>query len=846
MSFWQQLNQLLSESPGNIVYHLVTLFAIQATLAIALAQWRRERGLQRDREESDLARRLTLAALGLLITRVILLVVSLMVATYPDAMLPLRVLPPLEQGINSVSAILIVWAVIPYFRSLPRLTDVVAVLLLLLAGVMYAFFAQDWATNAQAGMTYNGSEQSTIWGGFQLLILVVGTLALLIRFAPGHGLRLVAVVVLLLAHLVQFWNYPETIPTRSEIPFWIRLGHLVTLPLLAIIAYRHAMDRLIAARMSNRPAPEQVANSMRWAGRVIAAETPQEAAREGVNMVAALTGAAFAAVATLAEEDREHLNVTSAGTEVEEPRTWALKLRDWPAFRLAMDQDQPVELLPAGVGARQLYDLYQELGVEVAGSLLVAPMVSEWRTEGVLLLGGSPQGDTWPDDLVAVVPAMASYVARAVAATRWQAKPVSPAVEPPPAATAHAGTAPVTAVAEPPIAPEVDEAEMTMPTIGAGRIITLEVERDRALEDNQSLKEQLQRSETRLKGVQQQARDLAATVDQLQRAGSSDDQVSALEAEIATLRDSLIEAEEAMAMAAAAEGDLSTEWVTTTISRYSGELEEAQGRIVQLEQALSESEPNVGNPVVTSLAQELRTPLTSIAGYTDLLLGETIGILGARQRDYLQRVRANVERMGVLLEQIVQMAATPARTITIGDVEMVDLRDVIDTAVNTVMTQLRKKELRLYFDIADGLPRVPANRDALSQVLIHLLSNASEVSQISGELRVSARADTMRGMQESASADGVTDVERFVHLAVKDSGGGIRPEDRSHVFDPQYRADNPLIAGVGDTGAGLSVAHTLVNAHGGRVWVDSEMGVGSTFSVLLPLSGNGNASGDGG
>jgi signal transduction histidine kinase len=295
-----------------------------------------------------------------------------------------------------------------------------------------------------------------------------------------------------------------------------------------------------------------------------------------------------------------------------------------------------------------------------------------------------------------------------------------------------------------------------------------------------------------------------------------------------------------MAMAAAAEGDLSTEWVTTTISRYSGELEEAQVRVEALEEELRKRDPKTGSEIITSLAQELRTPLTSIAGYTDLLLGETMGILGTRQRDFLQRVRANVERMGVLLEQIVQMAATPARTVAIHNVEMVDVREVIDIAVNAVMAQLRKKELRLHFEIGEGLPPIPANRDALGQVLIHLLNNAAEVSRQNDELIITAHADAIRALEQ----DGAEHVEKFVHLAVRDSGGGIRPEDRSHVFDPQYRADNPLIEGLGDTGAGLSVAHTLVNAHGGRVWVDSEMGVGSTFTVLLPLSNNGQGPGE--
>src|SRR5690606_36686015 len=216
-----QLNQLLSESPGNVVYHLVTLFAIQATLAIALSQWRRERGQALGGERSELARRLTLAALGLLLTRFFLLIASLVVAGDADPAFPMRILPPLEQAVNTVTAILVVWAVVPYFRSQPRLNDVVAILVLLLAGIMYVFFAQDWAANAQVGMTYNGSEQSTIWGIFQVSVLAAGALILLLRGLPGGGLRFLIIAALGIAHAVHFWDYPETIPSASEIPFWI-------------------------------------------------------------------------------------------------------------------------------------------------------------------------------------------------------------------------------------------------------------------------------------------------------------------------------------------------------------------------------------------------------------------------------------------------------------------------------------------------------------------------------------------------------------------------------------------------------------------------------------------------
>jgi signal transduction histidine kinase len=80
-------------------------------------------------------------------------------------------------------------------------------------------------------------------------------------------------------------------------------------------------------------------------------------------------------------------------------------------------------------------------------------------------------------------------------------------------------------------------------------------------------------------------------------------------------------------------------------------------------------------------------------------------------------------------------------------------------------------------------------------------------------------------------------------VSVTDTGGGIVPEDRNRVFQRLYRADNPLITGLGDTGVGLSIAKALVEANGGRIWVESEMGVGSTFSFVLPLSPEGGVNG---
>jgi signal transduction histidine kinase len=138
-------------------------------------------------------------------------------------------------------------------------------------------------------------------------------------------------------------------------------------------------------------------------------------------------------------------------------------------------------------------------------------------------------------------------------------------------------------------------------------------------------------------------------------------------------------------------------------------------------------------------------------------------------------------------------------------------------------SQVREKNITLHLDLPKEVQSIYADREALQQILIHLLQNAGAVSPVEGTITLKV---------QTKSEDG----HDYVLLQVSDTGGGIPAEDIPRVFTRLYRADNVLIQGVGDTGVGLSIAKTLTEAQNGRIWVESESGVGSTFSVLLPMS----------
>ncbi len=255
-----------------------------------------------------------------------------------------------------------------------------------------------------------------------------------------------------------------------------------------------------------------------------------------------------------------------------------------------------------------------------------------------------------------------------------------------------------------------------------------------------------------------------------------------------------------------------------------------QSKLDAAQQAMLESgvqQPGAKIPaeqveLIASIAQELRQPLSSILGYTDLLLGESVGILGALQRKFLERVRSSSERMNKLIDDLIRIAELDRSGYNVMR-KPVDLSAVFDDAIGQLRSQLQEKRITLRVDLPRQMPQLNTDRDALQQILYHLLQNADAATPAEGSI-------TLRAVVEEQPELG-----EYVLIQVSDTGGGIPDEDLPRVFSRVYRAKNPVIQGVGDSGVGLSISETLSLALGGRIWVESEAGTGATFSVLLPL-----------
>lgn len=235
------------------------------------------------------------------------------------------------------------------------------------------------------------------------------------------------------------------------------------------------------------------------------------------------------------------------------------------------------------------------------------------------------------------------------------------------------------------------------------------------------------------------------------------------------------------------------------------------------------------NPeLFVGLVQELRTPLTSLIGYVDLLLGESAGILGEMQRKFLQRVSTNIARLETMITDLIHVAQLDTGQFKFEPMP-VSVVALIEDAITNASIQFREKGLTINLDLDDDLPFLPADKDALQQIIGQLLTNAYLVSPPNTELNIIAQQKVMQ-IDPKGSPVAV------IAVSVEDRGGGIQLEDVPRVFARKYKAENPLIQGLGDTGVGLSIAKALAEVHGGRLWVETKPDLGSIFSFVLPLT----------
>jgi signal transduction histidine kinase len=230
---------------------------------------------------------------------------------------------------------------------------------------------------------------------------------------------------------------------------------------------------------------------------------------------------------------------------------------------------------------------------------------------------------------------------------------------------------------------------------------------------------------------------------------------------------------------------------------------------------------------VSFVAHELKNPMTSIKGYSELLAAGSVGQINEMQTNFLSTIRSNVERMSALVSDLNDNAKIEAGRLRL-DFKPVDVADVVDEVARSTKRQVDDKRQNLELDLPTQLPAVWADRLRIGQVLTNLVSNAHKYTPEGGNIKLGAEVTTNQWDPEGA--------ERVVHLWVKDNGIGISVEDQAKIFQKFFRSDDSKAREVPGTGLGLNITRSLVEMQGGRIWFDSEYRKGTTFHFTIPIA----------
>ena len=239
---------------------------------------------------------------------------------------------------------------------------------------------------------------------------------------------------------------------------------------------------------------------------------------------------------------------------------------------------------------------------------------------------------------------------------------------------------------------------------------------------------------------------------------------------------------------------------------------------------------------VANVSHELRTPLTSISGYVESLLEDERGGLffTPHVREFLDAIHKSARRMGRLTDDLLAMARVDSGEQKLRP-EPVEVGIVMREAEDAVAGLVREKEGELTIgDYPDA--EVIADLDAIVQVLSNLIENALNYGAGPDGARVELNAEIVATLSRSATGGPAMEAAQEVLFSVRDYGSGIASEHLDRLFERFYRVDKTRSRESGGTGLGLSIAKHIVEAHRGRMWVESELGRGSRFCFTLPCA----------
>lgn len=775
-TFMQQILNILITPPGNLVYHLILAFAVAAGLQSVL--------LGRRGSPSIIRSRIALG-LGLILVAQLILFLSSGLA-WQQVADPQRFLPPLDRAVTAFSLVWIVW--LWCFPTPSRLADGVTAVLSIGVIILALFTVTGWMAEA-ATFPFNASYYDWGWQIFSLAITFIGMMVLLIGRPSNWGTGLAALVLILAGYVLSML----TVQPSGDFSGWARLAQLCAYPLLPVLAQRLTpaeaeVPAVEAETSSARRGPDQ---RVVQAWMQLAAESGTKRVSNGISRAVAQTMLADLCflIGTPDNDERWHVQggYDLVGDDIL-PEI-VLEHEKIPNLAAALQRGRSVRLSASGnLILQDRKTISEAFGLAESGDLLAAPLISGGRVlGGIVLLTPYSNRDWTPEEQ--------SYLVTAADSVVQILQRAETGGQPPAEVERLRADLRVSQSQMETLRKEKSETETVLEQMRAKPAEPAPQEKDQDLESLLAVQKESQETIAALTAENERLQAALTDAGQTVPAPLRSHEVTQVEAEL--------------------------HYTLQQVAHLQNALAQANMKIMELEHQPPTSLFDGRQEMLSSIAEDLRQPMSSVVGYIRLLLVEEAGKLAPAQRNYLDRVRASVERLDSMLNDLICVASMHDGEPVLATRD-VNLAAIVDQAVAANSILLREKKLTLKVDLPETMPELKADPDALQQILVDLLRNAGSTSPQGGTVNLRV------AVEQNGHAS--------LLMQVGDTGGGISPEDMEKIFTALTRADEPLLEGVADGGYGLAITQALVKAHGGEIWVDNEPGVRALYNVRLPMN----------
>jgi signal transduction histidine kinase len=255
------------------------------------------------------------------------------------------------------------------------------------------------------------------------------------------------------------------------------------------------------------------------------------------------------------------------------------------------------------------------------------------------------------------------------------------------------------------------------------------------------------------------------------------------------------------------------------LTEHNARLQRAVARLEELDRLKSN--------FLATMSHELRTPLTSVIGYAEMMAEGLAGPITQEQRDYLATILSKADQLLGMITSVLDVAALESGPLAL-ERSRLSLADIVASEVATFTSQAGKRGIAIQLE-SRGDTIVVGDKKKIRQVVSSLLSNAVKFTPDRGRVGVAVRPGPL------SPHEGAAEDVRAIQLVVSDSGIGIPRDHVAKIFEPFFQVDSSSTRAFGGTGLGLTLAKAYVEAHGGRIWVDTAPGQGSTFVATFPL-----------